>query len=89
VLGGAAAVLASLVVEVAVIGIRVGEVARGREVDRGLDDLAESGRQSEREEHDQQEPHRLHFIPTRRGDRKAARPRRRRGRPGAREEAGA
>ncbi len=55
--GRAATVLATLVSEIALVRIRVGEVPGRRVVDHGLGDLAEGGHQAMDEQEDEQEAH--------------------------------
>ena len=56
--GRAATVLATLVSEIALVRVRVGEVPGRRVVHHGLGDLAEGGHQTVDQDEDQQETHR-------------------------------
>ena len=56
--GRAAAVLATLVAEIALIRVRVGEMPGPRVVDHGLGSLAKGGHQTVDQDEDQQETHR-------------------------------
>jgi len=55
--GRAATVLATLVAEIALIRVRVGEVPGRRVVHHGFGDLAEGGHQAVDQDEDQQETH--------------------------------
>ena len=56
---------------VAAVGVRVGQVAGGREEDHGLGDFAEARGPPDGQPHDQEEPHEPGKMPTRLGWRKA------------------
>lgn len=73
-LGGPAPVLFALASQVTLIGVRVGEVAGGREVDDGLGDFTKTGSHPDGQPHDEEEPHERSNIPTRVGWRKAVNP---------------
>jgi hypothetical protein len=57
-LGGPAPVLVALAPQIAAVGVGVGKVAGGREVDDGLGDFTEAGSHPDGQPHDEEEPHR-------------------------------
>jgi hypothetical protein len=61
-LGGPTPVLVTLVPEVTVIGLGVGEVTGRREVDHGLGDFTEAGSHPDGQAHDEEEPHRPSIL---------------------------